>query len=527
MSNERQFLRQQVKKYEREIKRLRRENEQLRERLTAIEEVLYRQSQRGLGRAAPTVDEPGQTTLFGDTPENAPEEDAESAPAAADAPSDPASDDASAATPAEKQTESTTAGQSKRGGRLNIPEHLERNTIQLEVDPEIQAAIAAGAQVEAMDPLVTERMTYIPGRYVVNRYERQRYRIIEGLLESHRSTPLPPAIIEHGQVEDPLLIELAISNAKEFLPTYRLEERQRALGIDIPRSTLSRWLIRFGQFLEPIADATAIALLQRDIVHFDDTVFYTLVDKNGERKQGERHIGRFWSLASDTEAWFQYTPTREGHWVTTLFSDFTGTIVMDDYSGHKKSLTLHPDALNPAYCWAHVLRKFRDCGDNRAQCMLRHIRQIYHLRGPPTEPAPPDFATNVQPHLDIINEEIQRHIPDAPPKTTFGNALRYTNRLWPGLLAFLNDPRIPLDNNPVERGMRPIALRRKNSLFAASEPGAHAAAVLATIFESCKRCTIEPRQYLTDTIRQLHAGNTDFASLRPAAVKENQSSSAA
>ena len=523
MSNERQLLRQRVKELEQRDKRQRQEIQMLRERLTAIEEVLYRQSQRGLGRAAPAVDEPGQTTLFGDTTENAPEEDAEPEPMA----TDETSDATSAVTPPEGQAESTTPAQPQRGGRLKIPDHLERKTIRLEADAETQAAIAAGAQVEAMDPLVTERITYIAGRYVVHRYERERYRIIEGPVESHRSAPLPPAIIEHGHVEDPLLIELAIGNAKEFLPTYRLEERQRSLGITIPRSTLSRWLIRFGHFLEPIADATAIALLERDIVHFDDTVFYTLVDKNGERKLGERHIGRFWSLASNDEAWFQYTPTREGHWVTTLLSDFTGTIVMDDYSGHRKSLTMHPDALNPAYCWAHVLRKFRECGDNRAQCILRHIRQVYHLRGPPAEPAPPDFASNVQPHLDIIAEEIHRHIPDAPPKTEFGKALRYTNRLWTGLLAFLDDPRIPLDNNPVERGMRPIALRRKNSLFAASIPGAHAAAVLATIFESCKRCNIEPRRYLTETVRELHAGNNDFTSLRPAAVKENRSTYAA
>ena len=88
MSNERQFLRQQARKYEQEAKQLRRENDQLRERLTAIEEVLYRQSQRGLGRAAPAVDEPGQTTLFGDTTENAPEaapeEAAEQEPMATD-----------------------------------------------------------------------------------------------------------------------------------------------------------------------------------------------------------------------------------------------------------------------------------------------------------------------------------------------------------------------------------------------------------------------------------------------------------
>ena len=158
---------------------------------------------------------------------------------------------------------------------------------------------------------------------------------------------------------------------------------------------------------------------------------------------------------------------------------------------------------------------------------MNHIQQCYHLRGPPTEPAPSDFGINAKPHLDIIAEEIIRHIPDAPPKTKFGAALRYTNRLWSGLTAFLGDPRIPLDNNPVERGMRPIALRRKNSLFAASEAGAHAAAVLATIFESCKRSKVEPRRYLTNTIRDLHAGSTEFAELRPAAYGQTRQSSVA
>lgn len=371
-----------------------------------------------------------------------------------------------------------------------------------------------------MDSVITERLDYVAGYYVVKRYEQPRFRIIDDGLESHRSAPLPPAIIPGGQVEDSLLIELAISNAKEFLPTYRLEERQRSLGITIPRSTLSRWLIRFGQFLEPLADATALALLDQDIVHFDDTVFFTLVDKNGERKKDERHIGRFWSLASDDEAWFQYTPTREGHWVSTLFSDFHGTIVMDDYSGHKRVVTNNPNTIIPAYCWAHVLRKFKEANDSRAACIINHIQQCYHLRGPPKEPPPDHYAQHVQPHLDIILTEIQKHLPAAPPKTAFGKALRYTNRLWHGLTEFLHNPKIPLDNNCVERGMRPIALRRKNSLFAASEAGAHSAAVLATIFESCKRSEREPRSYLTEVVHEMQAGNTDYASLRPAAEKK-------
>lgn len=520
VSLERKAQRQRIRDLEKQNQKLSQENAILHERMAAMEDVLYRQSRRGLGRAIPMMDAPGQTSLFGDeTPESEP--DAED-----DETTEPEVPDESPTTATSGATPQKT-GAKKRGGRLNIPDHLERETIDLGVDPDVQRAIDAGATVEAMDPVVTERLDYIPGKYIVKRYERPRYRIIDNGFNYRITTPAPKAVVTDGQVEDGLLIDLAIANAKEFLPTYRFEERCRSYGLDIPRCTLSRWLIRFGEFLEPIADATAIALMDRDIVHFDDTPFFTLVDGDGNRTPGERHIGRFWSLAGDDEAWFQYTPTREGHWVTTLLNDFRGTIVMDDYSGHKRLLTDHPDDIRAAHCWAHVLRKFRDAADQRGQTIINHIQQIYALRGPPGESPPLDFAQMVKPHLQIIRQEIQRYFPEAPPRTAFGKALRYTNRLWHGLTLFQDDPRIPLDNNPVERGMRPVALRRKNSLFAASEAGAHAAAVLATIFESAKRCHLNPRTYLTELVKDMHGGRNDWLNMRPAAMGKNQSSSVA
>ena len=170
MTNERQFLRQQLRNTQAEAKALPQENKQLRERLAAIEDVLYRQSPRGLGRAAPTVDEPGQTILFaGDQQTDAPAEDDESEPAGADEP------DKSSAPQTER-----SGKRGKRGGRLTIPDHLERETIVLEPDTDTQEAIAAGLHVEAMEPVVTERLDYVPGRYLVKRYERPRYGSLMG-----------------------------------------------------------------------------------------------------------------------------------------------------------------------------------------------------------------------------------------------------------------------------------------------------------------------------------------------------------
>lgn len=524
MSLERQALRKRNQELEKQVHHLQQENATLHERIAAIEEVLYRQSRRDLGRSLPS-DVPGQASFFAEAGEPDDSDD----DATDDEPTDHLAPDAPAAASGANDTPAATAAPPvKRGGTLAIPDHLERETITLDAAPDVQAAIARGATVEAMEPVVTERLSYVPGHYLVKRYERPRYRIItESGLDYRATAATPPAIIADGQVEDDLLIALAISNAKEFLPTYRLEERGRSQGVLIPRCTLSRWLIRFAQFLEPIADATAVALMERDIVHFDDTPFFTLIDADGNRKAGERHIGRFWSLACNNEAWFQYTPTRHGHWVTTLLNDFQGTILMDDYSGHKRLLTDHPDTIRAAHCWAHVLRKFTDADDARGQHIINQIQQVYHLRGPPGQPAPPDFAAKAAPHLQVIHQEIDRYLGEAPPRTAFGKALRYTKRLWSGLTCFLDDPRIPLDNNPVERGMRPVALRRKNSLFAASEAGAHAAAVLATIFESCKRCERNPRGYLTELIQDMHAGRNDWLNMRPAALAQSQSASAA
>lgn len=250
--------------------------------------------------------------------------------------------------------------------------------------------------------------------------------------------------------------------------------------------------------------------------------------------------GYFWALARDDRPWngqeawkagsptgniqtgppgvaFTYAPGRSGQHAERILQGFTGILQVDGYAGYNRLIA--PDRVGPdirlAYCWAHARRKLIEITRNGAAPIaedgVKRIGELYkveaELRG--LDPEARLSARKERSALIIAEMEtwLTHHRARVAAKSPLGESLKYIAKYWDGLQLFLTDGRIEIDNNTVERTIRPIALNRKNALFAGHDAGAQNWATIASLIETCKLNSVDPQAYLTDTLTSIVNGH--------------------
>ena len=460
-------------------------------------------------------------------PEMAEEVDAlqsaqKAAAAAAHALEESASTEQASASEADSGTTDSTEVKAKRkrppnaGGRKPMPDDLprERSTY---TPPDDHPVLRNALHCEQIGTAMIERLHITPIRILVQEvaYPILRLHLAGGIVTQYTCTP--PGVIARGQVSDEFLVHSAVDKVQDHLPSYRQEQRFARFGAAVPRSKLCRWHIRLAQFLQALAEAIFDEICASPAIGIDDTVHREVVPN--------RRIclyGRLWAVASPAGIFYQYHRTRESKWIESLLEDYSGGVMGDAYSGHSGLLARH-DIL-AAFCWAHARRKFYECADKRRrQVILDHIARLYSVEEAIRE-APPDERVRVRreragPILAQIHDLLQAWDadPHVLPKSGIGNATAYVLSRWDGFKAYLNHGHLPIDNNLTERGMRPNALHRKNSLFSASEKGAEGYATLLTICQSAWMHSLDPSAYMLDVIDRIHHGCLEMAHLTPSA----------
>ena len=307
----------------------------------------------------------------------------------------------------------------------------------------------------------------------------------------------------------------------DHLPLYRQAQIYSRQGVELDRSTLADWVGRAAFELRPVHDAL-LADLKRSTKLFMDETRAPVLDPGARKTK----TGYFWALARDDRPWggasppgvaFTYTPGRGGQHAERILQGFGGILQVDGYAGYNRLIA--PDRIGPgiqlAYCWAHARRKLieitRTGSAPIAEEGVTLIRDLYaietDIRG--SEPAARLAARQERsaPILARIDAWISHHRARASGKSPLGEALAYIAKYRGGLGHFLTDGRIELDSNTVERTIRPIALNRKNALFAGHEAGAENWAVIASLIETCKMNGVDPHAWLTTTLTAIVNGH--------------------
>ena len=329
--------------------------------------------------------------------------------------------------------------------------------------------------------------------------------------------PAPNRLIEGGLPTDATVAQVLVSKYADHLPLYRQSQIYARQGIDLDRSTLADWVGRAAFVLQPVHQRLLAALKASPKLFADETTAPVLDPGRGRTK-----IGQLWAYARDDRQWggtdppgiaYVYAPDRKGKQPIAHLAGFNGILQIDGYSGYR-ALAERNDVLL-AFCWSHVRRPFYELAAAGpapiASEALERIAGLYaiekEIRGRSAEERRAVRQDRSRPIVDNLEPWLRAKLALISQKTKLAQAIRYALSRWNGLTRFLDDGRIEIDSNVVERSIRPIALNRKNALFAGSDGGGEHWAVIASLIETCKLNGVDPHAYLTDVITKIVNGH--------------------
>jgi transposase len=404
-----------------------------------------------------------------------------------------------------------------RAGRQPLPDHLPR--IERHHEPEACTCGTCGKDLVKIGEDVTEQLDVEPAKFFVHRHIRPQYAC--RVCETITAAPIPPAVIDGGLAAAGLLTWVMIGKFQDHLPLYRLEQIAARDGVTLSRSTLADWVGRLGVALQPLTDRLAWHLWQRECLHADETPVPQLDPGNGKTKKAYLWAYRSNDLQAGPKIIvFDYQAGRSGRHAQQFLDDWQGHLMVDDYGGYKALFAAsraHPESqrlLEPCVelaCWAHARRKFFElfqAGHSPiAQQALSRIAQLYAIEaeghGMSTEERQVLRAEKSRPALTDLHDWLQQTRLRAAPNSATAKAIDYSLKRWAALTRYAETGDLPIDNNPIENSIRPIALGKKNWLFAGSERAGKRAAVIQTLLGTAKLNGLDPSAWLKDTLEKL------------------------
>jgi transposase len=401
-----------------------------------------------------------------------------------------------------------------RADRPSLPAHLPREDIRLDLDH--QTCPCCGGALHAIGETVSEMLDHVPARLRVIRICRPRYGC--RACGSIHQAPAPERPIAKGLASPGLLAHVLVAKYCDHLPLYRQSQIFARHGVEIDRSTLANWVGGACWWLEPLQARLAEHVFASPKLFADDTPIPVLDPGRGRTK-----TGRLWVYARDDRPWsgpeppaavYFYSPDRKAERPAAHLQDFHGVLQVDGYAGFER-LTLPGDIVLAA-CWAHARRKFYEVHQATdspiAAEAVKRIAQLYAvetaIRGQTSTDRKSARQANSLSLANAMKVWLEMQLGRVPPAGPLAEAIRYALARWPALTRFLEDGRIELDNNPVERAIRPVALGRKNHLFAGSDGGGVRWATVCSLIATAKLNNVEPFAWLRDVLQRMTDGHS-------------------
>ena len=394
-------------------------------------------------------------------------------------------------------------------GRKPLPEHLPRR--EVEHRPAECACTRCGGVLRQVGTDVTEVLEYVPGRFEVIRHVRPAYscRSCEAMCQA----PMPSLPIVRGRPGPGLLAHVLISKYADHLPLYRQSEIYARDGVELERATMAAWVGKAATLMRPLIDALARHVMAAERLHADDTPVPVLAPGAGRTK-----TGRLWVYARDDRPFagtappavlYRYTPDRRGEHPRAHLAGFRGILQADGYAGFAG--LYQGGVVQEAACWAHARRKLHDVHEATrsplAHEALTRIAALYAIERELNGRAPAERRQTREarsaPLMRDLHDWFSATLRRLPGKSALAGAIRYSLTRWDALTLPLRDGRACLDNNSAERAIRPVALGRKNYLFAGSDSGGERAAAIYSLITTAKLNGRDPEAYLRAVLTRI------------------------
>jgi transposase len=382
----------------------------------------------------------------------------------------------------------------RRANRGHLPAHLPREEVVIE--PPSKSCPCCGGALHIIGEDVSERLDKIPARLRVIVTRRPKYACrscTDGVVQALA----PNRLVEGGLPTEVLVADVLVSKYADHLPLYRQAQILAREGVRIDR---------------------LVTILKASTKLFADETRCPVLDPG----RGKTKTGYLWAIARDDRPWggcdppavaYTYAPGRGAEHAASLLAGFSGVLQVDGYAGYDKQA----DATRPggllvlAYCWSHFRRRFYDIAKAGnapiASEALARIGALYaieaEIRGRSADERRVERQARARPLVEALRSWLDEQLRRVSGRSPIAEAMRYGTSHWQGLCRFLDDGRIEIDTNVVERSIRPIALSRKNALFAGSDEGGANWAIIASLIETAKLNDVNPHAWLADTLTKL------------------------
>jgi transposase len=403
--------------------------------------------------------------------------------------------------------------QKRRSNRGALPRHLPR--LDVTIEPEDTNCPCCHSPMHRIGEETSERLDVIPAQFRVIVTHRPKY-ACRGCEQAVVQAPAPERLIKGGLPTEAMVAHVLVSKYAWHLPLYRQSQILCSQGLDIKRSVLAFWVGYAAAELEPVYRRMRELILGSGKIAMDETTAPVLDPGRGQTKKGY-----FWAIARDDRPWkgadppavaFTYAPGRGAVHALKLLDGYRGVVQCDGYAVYKTVADKpREEAITLAFCWAHLRRQFFDIAkDGQAPVAseaLERIAKLYliekAIRGQTAVARRAARQERSKPLVLDLKTWFEHQLTRLSGKSLTADAIRYAFNHWDGLTRFLDDGRIELDTNLVERNIRPIVLNRKNALFAGHDEGAQNWACIASLVETCKLNGVDPQTYFTDVITRL------------------------
>jgi len=403
--------------------------------------------------------------------------------------------------------------------RGNLPENLPR--IEQVIEPDSLECPCGCGQMHKIGEDRTERLDIVPAQLRVIVTVRPKY-ACRACTDGVTQAPAAPYLIEGGLPTEGAIAHVLVSKYADHLPLYRQSQILARSGINIHRGTLADWVGVAAFHLRPVVDRLAEHLKTSTKLFMDETTAPVLDPGRGRTK-----TGYLWALARDDRRWggddppgvvYFYAPGRGGENAERFLTGFDGILQLDGYQGYNRLTRPSRKGGTPirvAHCWAHARRKLKEVfdrdGSEIAAEGLRRIAEFYaveaDIRGIDAGQRLSARQARTAPLVTAFGDWLQQQRLRVSAKSRLGEKLSYIHNQWDGLQTFLHDGRVEIDSNNVENLIRPIALNRKNALFAGHDEGGKAWGRIASLIETAKINGIEPFAYLKATLEAIARGH--------------------
>lgn len=424
------------------------------------------------------------------------------------------------------QSSPTQGRQAKpaRGKRAPLPAELPRIDIVHDV-PEAERRCACGTPMVEIGQEVSEQLDIVPMQIRVLRHIRKRYGCPGGE-QAPVIAALPARVLPKSNASNDLLAMLLTLKYVDGLPLARIEHVLARSGVTVPRQTQARWIIGTARALQPLHNLMRDALLESPVLHMDETTVQVLKEP-GKTPQSTSYM---WVQKGGPPAkpvvLYDYDASRSGQVPVRLLEGWRGYLMTDGYDGYNAAVD--KGGIEHLACMAHARRRFVEAARvqakgkrGRADDAIEQIAALYRIERELKDASDDErYAARQQhsvPRLAALREWLDTTRAGVPPQTALGRALAYLDKYWSRLVRYTERGDLPIDNNPCEGAIRPFVTGRKAWLFADTQAGAQASALIYSLIETARANGLEPYAWLRRVLRLLPTARTadEYEALLP------------